>query len=285
MKSISKIGLIAVWNEIDPLLKLINVENTTEHIQALFHHGTLAQRKVILAQVGMGKVHTAAAAQYLIDTYGVDVLISCGSAGSLIPDLQIGDIVLADRIVPHDFGEYTDEKFNYLGVFDNTYEDGLHYHRHLSVDTSLLNLARQTAISLPWPKIAPNINIGCIASGDQIIASESKKQWLSETFNAIAVEMESAAMAQVAFMNDIPWLAIRAISDQADSSIDIDYSRMIIYSDETNGLLAKIQHTASNLSMLVKNPTLLKSIAEVEQGIKQAAQNAAYVTAAVIEQL
>lgn len=281
----SQIGLIAVWNEIDPLLKLIDVETATEHIQALFHHGTLAQRKVILAQVGMGKVQTAAASQYLIDAYGVDILISCGSAGSLIPQLQIGDIVLADRIVPHDFGEYTDEKFNYLGVFDNTYVDGLHYHRQLSVDPALLNLARETAKSLLWPKIAPTIYIGCVASGDQIIASESKKHWLSETFNATAVEMESVAMAQVAFMNDIPWLAVRAISDQADSSIDIDYTRMITYSDETNGLFARMQHTASSLSMFVRNPTLLKSIVQMGRGIIQAARNAAYVTAAIIEQL
>jgi len=285
MNSVSKIGLIAVWNEIEPLLKLIDVENTTEHIQARFHRGTLAQRKVILAQVGMGKVQTAAASQYLIDTYGVDILISCGSAGSLIPQLQIGDIVLADQIVPHDFGEYTDEKFNYLGVFDNTYVDGLHYHRHLSVDPALLNLARQTAISLSWPRLAPAVHVGCVASGDQIIASEGKKRWLSETFNAIAVEMESVAMAQVAFMNDIPWLAVRAISDQADSSIDIDYTRMITYSDETNGLLARMQQTASNLSMFVRNPALLKSIVQVGRGIIKAARNAAHVTAAIIEQL
>jgi len=285
MKTISQIGLIAVWNEIDPLLKLIEFENTTEHIQSQFHHGTIAQQKVTLAQIGMGKVHTAAISQHLIDTYGVDILMSCGSAGSLIPQLQIGDIILTDRIVPHDSGEYTDEKFNYLGIFDNTYMDGWHYHRHLSVDPALLDLAHRTALSLSWPKIAPAVHIGCVASGDQIIASESKKRWLSETFNAIAVEMESVAMAQVAFMNDIPWLAIRAISDRADSSIDIGYTHMITYSDEKKNLLARVQHSASNLSKLVRHPTLLKNIVQINRGLIQAAQNAAYVTAAIIEKL
>ena len=285
MKSISKVGLIVVWNEIDPLLKIIDVENTTEHIQARFHQGTLAQRKVILAQVGMGKVQTAAVSQHLIDAHGVDILMSCGSAGSLIPQLQIGDIVLTDRIVPHDIGEYTDEKFNYLGIFDNAYMDGWHYHRYLSVDPDLLDLAHQTAISLSWPTVVPTVHIGCIASGDQIIASDSKKRWLSETFDAIAVEMESVAMAQVAFMNDIPWLAIRGISDRADSSIDIDYTHMITYSDEKRDLLAKVRYSASNLSKLVKNPAFLKNIVQINRGLIQAARNAAHVTAAIIEKL
>ncbi|MFC1936447.1 5'-methylthioadenosine/S-adenosylhomocysteine nucleosidase [Chloroflexota bacterium] len=285
MNTYSKIGLITVRNESGPLLKMIDIPKETELMQARFFQGTLSGKEIVLAEVGMGKVPTAAGSQYLIDVHNVEILISCGSSGALAPDLQIGDVVLSERIVPHDFGETTDEKFNYLGVFDNTHSDLRHYYRQLTADPALLKTAQEAALSIEWPKNAPTIHLGCIASGDQIIASEKKKNWLAETLGAMAVEMESGAMAYVAFLNDIPWLAIRAVSDKADATIDFDFSEMVIYRDEKKSLGDKVRKTAESLADLAKDPKQIKDIINLGQGIKQAANNAARVTAAVIEQL
>jgi adenosylhomocysteine nucleosidase len=285
MKPITHIGIISIWTEINPLLDIVEIEAVNEHLQARIHEGTHAGRKVTLAEVGMGKVQTSAVSQRLIDGHGVDLLISCGSAGAIDSKMEIGDVVLADRIVPHDFGEYTDKAFNYLGVVDNTYYDGMHYHRHLAIAPEVLKKAQGITASLAWPDNPPTIHTGCLVSGDQVIASAVKKRWLSDSFDALAVDMEAGAMAHTAMLNDLPWLAVRAVSDKADHSIDIDYSSLITYSDEDQGLLSKVKKSASTLADVAKDPTQLKAIYELQKGIKLAAFNAAFVTAAMIEKL
>lgn len=284
MASKSTIGLIAVWQEADPLRKLMTVEAIEERLQARLHHGQLAGCPVVLAEVGMGKAQTAAVSQYLIDRYGVGLLVSCGSAGAIDSRLRVGDIVLADRVAPHDFGEFTDSAFNYLGIFDNAHPDGLHYHRYLAADSTLLALARQAAATISWPNTAPVIETGCVASGDQIIASEQKKRWLRDTLSAMAVEMETVGMAQTAFINNLPWLAVRAISDQADSGLDIDLSSLVAYSDEADTPGAKIRRKVSQAGQLVTDPRRLKAIMKIRQDIQRAAANAAQVTAAFVGQ-
>ncbi len=221
------IGLIAIRGEANALLKSLHIKSTTEHFQARLHRGDLAARPVILAEVSPGKVHTAAVTQHLIDRHDVKLMMSCGSAGALAPQLQVGDIVLADMLTLHDFGLYAKGDFQHLGFIDHDHPDGLHYRRMLEVDPALLAHAQQVTRTLEWPEAAPNILTGCLVSGDQVVADETKKQWLHQTFNALAVDMESGAMAQVAFLNTIPWLAIRAISDSADSTIDFGQREFI----------------------------------------------------------
>jgi len=291
MTSKAPVGLIAVWKEADPLQKLMTVDSVEARLHARLYHGQMAGCPVVLAEVGMGKAQTAAVSQHLIDCYGVGLLVSCGSAGAIDSRLRVGDVVLADKVAPHDFGEFTDAAFNYLGIFDNVHPDGLHYHRYLAADSALLALARQAAAAISWPNPegglgsgAPAIEVGCIASGDQIIASELKKRWLRETLGAVAVEMECVGMAQTAFINGLPWLAVRAISDQADSGIDIDLSRLVTYSDEADTLAAKLWRKTSQAGQLVKDPRRLKAIMKIRQDIQRAASNAAMVTAAFISQ-
>ena len=267
------IGLIAVWGETAPLLKLIEVKTTTERLQARFHTGALSGHDIVLAELGPGKVQTAAATQHLIDHYGVGLIMSCGSAGALDPDLQVGDVILVEKVVVHDAGIHSNKGFQYMGIYNNAHPDGLHYHRYLSADPVLLTTAQQAI---------PSLKTGCLASGDQVIASEKKKHWLAETFEAVAVEMESGAMAQVAFLNNIPWLAIRAISDQADSTLDFGLENMITYSDEPSSLPSTIRQTAGKVVTLARQPSHVKTLWQLRQGVKLAAQNAAQVTAEVV---
>ncbi len=279
------IGLIAVRSEAGALLKSINIETTTTHIQARFHRGRLAGRPVILAEVGPGKAQTAAVTQHLIDRYEVELMISCGSAGALVSWLQAGDVILAETIALHDAGLHFKGGFHHLGLYDHAHPDGLHYRRRLAADPALLAAAHQTALNLAWPDRSPQIKIGGLVSGDQVIADDLKKQWLRDTFNALAVEMEAGAMAQIAFLNDVPWLAVRAVSDNADSTLDFGFLNFITYTDEANKVMARLRQTARQATVIAQKPGRLKAALKFRQALQYAAANAARVTAAIITQL
>ena len=220
--------------------------------------------------------------QYMIDQLNVSHLICFGSAGATASHLAIGDVVVADRVIPHDNGWYTPDTFQHLGVYNGAIPDGRHYRRDWPAPVSLIRIARDAASSVTWPNIPPQIFTGTLASGDQVIASANKKQWLGTTFNALAVDMESAAVAQIATLNNVPWLAIRAVSDQADASIDINVSRLITY-DETPP--SKTQTAREMITALITDPDQLKAIYQLRQGIRLAAKHAALVTIATVRNL
>jgi adenosylhomocysteine nucleosidase len=239
---------------------------------------------VVLAEVTPGKVQTAAATHHLIDGYDVKLMMSCGSAGALAPHLQVGDVILADALTLHDFGLYAKAHFQHLGFFDHNHPDGLHYRRMLKVDPTLLAAAQQATDNIKWPKSVPQVLTGCLVSGDQVIADDAKKQWLHHTFNALGVDMESGAMAQIASLNNVPWLAIRAVSDSADSTIDFNHQDLITFTDETDVALTGLKKSTQMIAAAARNPRLIKSVLNFRQAIRQAATNAATVTIAIISQ-
>ncbi|MEM7348549.1 MAG: hypothetical protein AAF485_30345, partial [Chloroflexota bacterium] len=116
-----------------------------------------------------------------------------------------------------------------------------------------------------------------------VIANDIKRQWLYDTFQAIAVDMESAALAQIAFLNSTPWLAVRSISDTADSEIDFDMPSKIIYSDETPPTFTqKAQKRAGQVAQMAGAPRQFQRLLKFRQGLRQAAQQAAQVVAALV---
>jgi adenosylhomocysteine nucleosidase len=218
----------------------------------------------------------------MIDQLNVAQLICFGSAGAIAPHLTVGDVVVAERVVPHDNGWYMHDSFQHLGVYNAAIPDGRHYRRDLPGSTSLISLARDAASSVTWPDTPPQILTGTVASGDQVIASASKKQWLSTTFNALAVDMESAAVAQIATLNNVPWLAVRAVSDQADASINVNIFRIISY-DETPP--SKTRTARQMITTLITDPEQLKAMHRLRHGIRLAARHAALVTIAIVRNL
>ncbi|MCB0210535.1 MAG: 5'-methylthioadenosine/S-adenosylhomocysteine nucleosidase [Anaerolineae bacterium] len=278
-------GIITVRAESRPLLSKMTVEQTSQHIQANFHEGVLAGRRVVVVEVGPGKIQAAAATQHLIDRYGVDRLLSCGSAGAIDPQLNVGDIVLAERVIQHDTGWHTEQGLQYVGVYDNLNPDGLHYYRHLAAQEKLVTQAQRAAAATSFENGAPQIFSGCLVSGDQVIASQSKRRWLHANFEALAVEMETGAMAHVALLNQVPWLAVRAISDQADSSIDFNLLNLITYVDTEIGSASKLQHKVVAMAKLATTPQQLNTLRGLRKRIKQAAHNATQVVAALITYL
>jgi adenosylhomocysteine nucleosidase len=276
------IGLIAIRGEADALLKFITVQITTEHLQARLYRGNLAGRAVVLAEVSPGKVQTAAVTQHLIDTYGAGLVMSCGSAGALAPQLQIGDVILANTLTLHDFGLYAKGGFQHLGFFDHNNPDGRHYQQMLHVNPALLATAQQAVHAIKWPEITPAIHTGCLVSGDQVIADDTKKQWLHHSFNALAVDMESGAMAQIAYLNHVSWLAVRAVSDSADSAIDFGWQGLVTFSGEPETPLTRLKKRFWVMGAAARKPLLVKSALNFRQAIQKAAANAAMATVAII---
>ena len=177
-----------------------------------FYRGILRGTPAVVVRSGIGKVNAAVCTQILVDRYHVDAVINTGIAGSLRSEINIGDIVLSTDMVQHDmdatgFG-YPVGQIPQMDRFS------------FPADEDLRKLA-QTCCQ----KVNPDIHTwsGRVVSGDQFISDKAKKQWLVDSFQGSCTEMEGAAIAQTAWLNQVPVLIIRAISDKADDSANMDY--------------------------------------------------------------
>ena len=177
-----------------------------------FYKGNFEGKSVVVVRSGIGKVNAAVCAQILADRYQVSGIVNTGIAGSLMAKIDIGDIVLSTDALQHDmdatnFG-YPAGQITRLDVVS------------FPADPKLLALAKECC-----GRVNPEIHTyeGRVVSGDQFISDQKKKDWLIETFHGYCTEMEGAAIAQAAYLNGIPFLIIRAISDKADNSANVDY--------------------------------------------------------------
>ncbi len=177
-----------------------------------FYRGKLMGKDVVVVRSGIGKVNAGICTQILVDEYLVDGVINTGIAGSLNADIDIGDIVLATDTVQHDVDA---TGFGYeLGVIPRMETSTF------IADEKLRSLAKECC-----ERVNPDIKVFCgrVVSGDQFVSDKAKKQYILENFKGCCTEMEGAAIAQAAYLNNIPFLIIRAISDKADDSATEDY--------------------------------------------------------------
>lgn len=177
-----------------------------------FYKGTLGGKEVVVVRSGIGKVNAAMCTQILADVYHVEAVVNTGIAGSLKDEIDIGDIVLSEDTVQHDmdatgFG-YQPGQIPRVDAFA------------FRADQRLIDLARECCT-----RVNPDIHtfVGRVVTGDQFISDKNKKKWLKETFKGYCTEMEGAAIAQACYLNSIPFLIVRAISDKADDSASMDY--------------------------------------------------------------
>lgn len=210
MKIIGVIG--AMEEEVSMLIGLLKDKETKKMADMEFHKGKLWDIDAVVVKSGIGKVNMAICTQILVDVYHVTAVINTGVAGGLYKDLKVGDIVISSDVVQHDmdatgFG-YKPGQIPRMDVFS------------FQADKELVALAKESC------KIV-NSDIQCfvgrVATGDQFISSAEKKQWLIDQFDAYCAEMEGGAMAQTAHLNHVPFVVIRAISDNADNSATVTY--------------------------------------------------------------
>ena len=177
-----------------------------------FLKGTVKGHPVVVVRSGIGKVNAAICTQILADVYDVDAVINTGIAGSLNADINIGDIVLSTDALEHDMDAVA---FGYpVGQIPRM--DTLSF----TADEKLRKVAKETC-----ERVNSDVSVfeGRVVSGDQFISDKAKKEWLVENFAGYCTEMEGAAIAHAAYLNGIPFLIIRAISDKADDSASVDY--------------------------------------------------------------
>ena len=178
-----------------------------------FYRGQLAGKDAVVVRCGIGKVNAGICAQILVDCYQADRIINTGIAGSLQNKINIGDIVLSEDAVQHDMDA---TGFGYsVGVIPRMEQSVF------KADAKLIEIAADAC-----QKVNPEIgvHVGRVVSGDQFISDKAKKNWLIENFQGYCCEMEGAAIAQAAYLNQVPFLIVRAISDKADDSASVDYS-------------------------------------------------------------
>lgn len=207
------IGIIgAMEEEVSRLTAAMTEVEVISKASMKFYKGILSGKPAAIVCSGIGKVNAGICAQLLIDLFGVNQIINTGIAGSLDAAIDIGDIVLSTDALQHD-----------VDARAFGYEQGVIPRMKTSVfpaDAELIARAKAACET-----VNPDIHVftGRIVSGDQFIADKSKKEELLKLFSPMCTEMEGAAIAQTAYLNEIPYLIIRAISDKADDSAHMDY--------------------------------------------------------------
>jgi len=247
-----KIGIIgAMQEEIELLKQDMTVLSESSIGMRQYLCGKLYNKEVVLVFSRWGKVASASTATTLIEKIGVDIIIFTGVAGAASKDLNVGDIIVADKLIQHDMD------ISPLGNIEK-YAIPLLGKSYFDVDADYIKMARESALSYIENTMekeigkellsefhikSPKVVVGTIASGDHFIADSSKIQELSNSItNLKCVEMEGAAVAQVCFEHDIPFIVVRVISDKADETADIDFSKFInkIASHFTKGIILKL---------------------------------------------
>ena len=208
----AKIGIIAALDcEIE---MFINDFNAAVTANKYIYKGEYCGHEIYMTLCGIGKVNAAVCTQRLFDYAGVDAIINSGVAGGVSDKLTICDLAISDKLTYHDFSP--------IDVLDK-YAPGCSVFK---ADKKLVNLAENAAERL--------INLGekfvhetgMIVSGDMFVEDETYNKMLKENYNAVCTEMEGAAVAHAAILNEVPFVVIRAISDNADGEANMSFEQM-----------------------------------------------------------
>jgi adenosylhomocysteine nucleosidase len=224
-----KTGIIGALTEEVALLKEEMKDTKTITVAGMeFCEGTIDGNEVIVVQSGMGKVNAGICAQTLINRFGANRVINTGVAGSLDAKIDIGDIVVSTDAIEHDFD------LTPIG-----YAPGQIYYNEAAAFVADENMRKDVVTAAK--ECTPEIHVfeGRICTGDQFIASKEQKKAIVSKFGGLCCEMEGGAIAQVCYINKIPFVIIRAISDKADDSEEMSYEK---FKNDAAARCAKITH-------------------------------------------
>ena len=206
-----KLGIIAAMTIEADQIKAAMADVKEEVISGItFVSGKLGKCDAVVAVCGIGKVFAAMCTQSMILRYGPDCIINTGVGGTLTEKLGIGDLAVSTAVVQHDMD--TSPLGDPVGLISGI---------------NVIEMAADAGMVEKVCAICEQKGIrhycGTIASGDQFIASREKKDWIVSAFRGIACEMEGASVGQVCYVNKVPFVILRAISDAADGGACEDY--------------------------------------------------------------
>ena len=231
-----KIGIIGAMDvEVANLKEAMKTEREVVRAGMRFCEGTIGGTEVVVVQCGIGKVNAGLCVQILCDLFDVTHLINTGVAGSLDEEINVGDVVVSIDAMYHDM--------------DVT---GLGYVPGQVPQMDVLTFAadpmlREAAVKA-CREAAPEIGVfeGRVVSGDQFICEKEKKNEIKKIFGGLCTEMEGAAIAQAAYVNGVPFVIVRAISDKADESVIVAYD--VFEAQAARHCTSIIEHMVKSLS-------------------------------------
>ena len=227
----SPVAILGAFDEEVAILEGQLVNSTVHTIEGIqFLTGTLNEQKVVIARTGVGKVNAAMTATLVIEHFRPKQVIFTGVAGGLNPDLQIGDIVIAQKTAQHDLGRLESTEIENMGTKNPI--DGKRNPVFFPADPGLLQITETVLADIklnpfqtPQGQRHPRIIKGTVITGDIFVASDAKKITLHKNLGADAVEMEGAAVAQICWQQNVPCLVIRSLSDNAGANASEDFQK------------------------------------------------------------
>ena len=221
-----KIGIIgAMDNEVRTLIQMMDIEKTVEKASLKFYIGKLEGKDIVLVQCGIGKVNAALCAQILISEFGVDAVVNTGVAGAIHSSLDVNDIVISTEAIQYDVDA---TPFGYKKGQIPQMENSV-----FKADEKLMETAYQSSLEQAKGEDFKIVK-GRVATGDIFISSKELKEELDKDFNAYCGEMEGGAIAHACYLNNTPFVIIRAMSDKADGSADVTYDEFVVEAAENS---------------------------------------------------
>lgn len=203
----------AMPEEITPILELVGDYKTVEYANNKYYQASYKGVDLVIAYSKIGKVFSSLTASSMIQHFGATTLLFSGVAGAVTRELKIGDLVSASKLAQHDLD---------ITIFGHPYGYVPEGSVYVEADKKLLALAQETA-----QELGKTLKGGIIATGDQFVASEERKDFIEKTFHADALEMEGGSVAVICNALDVPFFILRAISDAADMDAGFSFEEFL----------------------------------------------------------
>ncbi len=211
MKKIAIMG--AMPEEVAPILEKLGSYKTTEYAGNKYYEATYNGVELVVAYSKIGKVFSTLTAATMIEHFGCDRLLFSGVAGAVSPELKVGDLVVATKLSQHDLD---------ITAFGHPYGYVPEGAVFVEADKDMIELSKKVA-----SKMGKSVKEGIIATGDQFVANEERKNWILDTFDASALEMEGASVAVTCNALNVPFFILRSISDAADMDASFSFDEFL----------------------------------------------------------
>jgi adenosylhomocysteine/aminodeoxyfutalosine nucleosidase len=203
----------AMPEEISPILEKLGSYKTTQYAGNRYYEASYRGVDLVIAYSKIGKVFSALTATTMIEHFGADRLLFSGVAGAVSPTLKVGDLIVATKLSQHDLD---------ITAFGHPYGYVPEGAVFVEADREMIALSKKVA-----SEMGKNVQEGIIATGDQFVANEERKNWIGKTFGADALEMEGGSVAVVCNALNIPFFILRAISDAADMDASFSFDEFL----------------------------------------------------------